>query len=43
MYEQAGKSVASAMATEWERGMLSLADLGGGAARFVTGEGRHGR
>ncbi len=43
LYEQEGQELSAAMAAEWEHGMRSLAaDSLSGAARFTSGEGRHG-
>jgi enoyl-CoA hydratase len=43
LYEQEGSELTAAMAAEWEHGMRSLAsDSAAGAARFASGEGRHG-
>ena len=43
LYEQEGMELTAAMAAEWEHGMRSLsADSLAGAARFTSGEGRHG-
>jgi len=43
MYQQEGRDLGAAMAAEWEHGMRSLsADSLAGAARFTSGEGRHG-
>jgi len=44
-YEQHGQSIPDAFDTEWEHGMTSLVDAAGalaGAAKFASGEGRHG-
>jgi enoyl-CoA hydratase len=42
-YEQDGRSVAEALAREWEHGEIALrAEAQGGAARFAAGRGRHG-
>ena len=40
--EQWGLPHEAAMANEWERGAVSLAEAAQGAARFAGGEGRHG-
>jgi enoyl-CoA hydratase len=43
LYGQADLPMETALAAEWEHGMISLsADAGGGAARFAAGHGRHG-
>ena len=43
LYGQEGMELTAAMAAEWEHGMRSLAaDSAAGAARFASGEGRHG-
>jgi enoyl-CoA hydratase len=43
LYDQPGLDLSKAMALEWEHGMRSLsADSLAGAARFASGEGRHG-
>ena len=41
-YEQAGMGHDAAMAAEWEHGLVSLQEAAAGAARFASGEGRHG-
>ena len=41
--EQWGLPHEIAMANEWARGMVSLTEAAEGAARFASGEGRHGR
>lgn len=42
-YEQWGKPLPEALHGEWERGKARIADGLEGAARFASGEGRHGR
>jgi enoyl-CoA hydratase len=43
LYGQEGMELTAAIAAEWEHGMRSLAaDSQAGAARFTSGEGRHG-
>jgi enoyl-CoA hydratase len=42
LLEQDGLEEASAIANEWEHGMVSLADVAEGVARFQGGAGRHG-
>jgi enoyl-CoA hydratase len=42
LLEQWGLDEDEAIANEWRHGMTSLAEGLGGAARFVSGEGRHG-
>jgi enoyl-CoA hydratase len=43
VYDQPGLDLAAAMALEWQHGMRSLSsDSLAGAARFTSGEGRHG-
>jgi enoyl-CoA hydratase len=43
LYDQPGLDLAAAMAAEWEHGMRSLSSGSlAGAARFTSGEGRHG-
>lgn len=41
-YAQQGLTLEDAMATEWAHGLVSLQEAAAGAARFATGEGRHG-
>ncbi|GAC1440848.1 MAG: crotonase/enoyl-CoA hydratase family protein [Mycobacteriales bacterium] len=41
-YSQQGRSIAAAMDTEWQHGLVSLQHAAQGAARFAAGEGRHG-
>ena len=40
--EQWGLSHEAAMANEWQHGLVSLTEAAAGAARFASGEGRHG-
>jgi enoyl-CoA hydratase len=40
--EQWGLGVDDALANEWRHGMVSLSEAAAGAARFASGEGRHG-
>jgi enoyl-CoA hydratase len=40
--EQWGLDVPAALANEWQHGRVSLAEAAQGAARFASGEGRHG-
>jgi enoyl-CoA hydratase len=42
-YEQWGKSLPDALHGEWERSKARIADGLQGAARFASGEGRHGK
>jgi len=42
VYGQQGLDEQSALAREWEHGLVSLRDAARGAARFADGEGRHG-
>jgi enoyl-CoA hydratase len=42
-YEQWGKSLPEALHGEWERSKARIADGLQGAARFASGEGRHGK
>lgn len=41
-YDSIGLTHDDAMAAEWVRGQISLAQAAAGAARFAAGEGRHG-
>jgi enoyl-CoA hydratase len=42
LLEQWGLPIDQAMANEWEHGLVSLTEATQGAARFASGEGRHG-
>ncbi|HEY0823544.1 MAG TPA: enoyl-CoA hydratase-related protein, partial [Ramlibacter sp.] len=42
-YEQWGKGLPEALHAEWERSRARIADGMEGAARFASGEGRHGK